>query len=68
MTTNPSKLISDLLKAGDTQADIEAGTGIRQATISRILTGAIKDPRSSTVSKLISYASKRLADEAGTAA
>lgn len=53
-------LIEALLKAGDTQAEIEKGSGVSQATISRILTGGHQDPKSSTVNKLMAYASSRL--------
>lgn len=57
---NPREIIKALLAAGDTQADIEKGTGISQATISRILNGEHQDPKSSTVNKLASYAGNRL--------
>lgn len=51
------ELLRTLLDSGETQTSIEAGSGVPQATISRILNGA--DPRSSTVDKLAEYAERR---------
>lgn len=53
-------IIQSLLSAGDTQAEIEKGSGVSQATISRILNGEHQDPKSSTVNKLAAYAATRL--------
>lgn len=50
-------LLRSLLDSGETQTSIEAGSGVPQATISRILSGA--DPRSSTVDKLAAYAERK---------
>lgn len=46
------ELVQALIDAGYTQTEIEAKTGVKQATISRILSGKHADPRSSTVAKL----------------
>ena len=60
MTLEPKEIITRLLEAGDTQKDIEVGSGVSQATISRILSGAHSSPRWDTVSRLTAYSSKRL--------
>lgn len=60
MTLEPREIIARLIEAGDTQKDIEAGSGVPQATISRILSGAHSSPRWDTVSKLNAYSSRRL--------
>lgn len=43
------------IAAGATQTEIEAKTGVSQATISRILSGEHADPRSSTTVKIKSF-------------
>lgn len=48
----PREHLRALIDAGITQTEIEAKSGVRQATISRILSGSVKDPLSSTVEKL----------------
>ena len=52
------QIIEALLEAGETQSSIETGSGVSQATISRILTGTAADPRSSTTAKLAAYAER----------
>lgn len=51
-------VIRDLLDRGETQLSIEAGSGVSQATISRILNGKAEDIRASTVDKLNDYAGR----------
>ena len=48
----PQEIVQSMIDAGYTQTEIEAKTGVKQATISRILNGKHLDPRSSTVDKL----------------
>lgn len=62
--TTPQSLIQTLIAAGDSQLDIERGSGVSQATISRILSGEHEDPKSSTVNKLTAYAAQRLKTDA----
>lgn len=65
------EIIQELIDLGETQLSIEAGSGVAQATISRILTGKAEDPRSSTVEKLSVYADlvrHRIAPESGNSA
>lgn len=52
------QIIEALLEAGETQSSIESGSGVSQATISRILSGTAADPRSSTTAKLAAYAER----------
>lgn len=56
------------IAAGATQKEIEAKTGVSQATISRILSGEHADPRSSTSTKIKSFRvpSKKRAAEVKT--
>jgi predicted transcriptional regulator len=54
----PQQIVQALLDAGETQLSIERATGISQATVSRIAAGIAKDPRSSTVNKLKTYAAE----------
>lgn len=58
--TDPKTLIESLMAAGQTQLSIERATGISQATISRIKAGVSQDPRSSTVTKLRTFAEEVL--------
>jgi transcriptional regulator with XRE-family HTH domain len=44
--------ISDLIASGMTQSQIEARTGIRQATISKVARGDVKDVLSANYRKL----------------
>lgn len=60
---SPKQLIEALIAAGETQLSIQRGTGISQATISRILSGIAEDPRSSTVNKLRAYSGQVLGDQ-----
>lgn len=53
------QLIEALLASGETQTSIEAGSGVPQATISRILNATHADPRASTVDKLAAYAARK---------
>ncbi|SPP31309.1 hypothetical protein ARAF_0428 [Arsenophonus endosymbiont of Aleurodicus floccissimus] len=46
---SPIEIVKALLELGLTQLEIEANTGIKQPSISRILTGKNKDPRISTM-------------------
>lgn len=46
---SPIEIVQALLAQGLTQSEIEANTGIKQPSISRILTGKNKDPRISTM-------------------
>lgn len=62
----PAELIKILCESGCTQLEITQGTGISQATISRIATGVHDDPRMSTVKKLRAFAVTRL-DQAPSA-
>lgn len=57
---SPQEIVRTLIDAGETQLSIERATGISQATISRIAAGVSQDPRSSTVTKLRSYADQVL--------
>lgn len=54
----PKEIVQELLEKGETQLSIEAGSGVSQATISRILNGKADDCRTSTVEKLSAYASQ----------
>ncbi|QKS60868.1 helix-turn-helix domain-containing protein [Cupriavidus gilardii] len=48
----PREHLQALIDAGVSQSEIGRKSGVRQATISRILSGDVKDPLSSTVEKL----------------
>lgn len=54
----PSKLITNLMKAGWPQAKIAEHIGVSQATVSRILSGKHKNPRYHVVDRL-----RRLVEE-----
>ena len=49
---SPQEIVRACIQANFTQEQIAAESGVPQATISRILTGAHSDPRNSTVEKL----------------
>lgn len=51
----PQALVEKIIESGFSQADIAKETGISQPTISRILSGTHKDPRSSVMDLLRSF-------------
>ena len=48
----PKDIVKSLIASGMTQIDIRRETGISQASISRILTGKLADPRVSVAQAL----------------
>ncbi len=48
----PKDIVQSLIASGLTQLDIRRATGISQASISRILTGRLADPRVSVAQAL----------------
>ncbi|MCO7511388.1 transcriptional regulator [Serratia sp. JSRIV002] len=48
----PKEIVQSLVELGLTQLDIRRETGISQASISRILTGKLADPRVSVAQAL----------------
>lgn len=64
LPVTPKELVQKIVDEGFSQTDISLGTGISQPTISRILSGAHKDPKNSVVEKLRSFASKNLSEAA----
>ncbi|MER5131455.1 helix-turn-helix transcriptional regulator [Serratia marcescens] len=48
----PKEIVKSLIASGMTQIDIRRETGISQASISRILTGKLADPRVSVAQAL----------------
>ncbi|WP_126530470.1 helix-turn-helix transcriptional regulator [Serratia rubidaea] len=51
-TLTPREVVQSLIASGMTQLDIRRETGISQASISRILTGKLADPRVSVATAL----------------
>jgi predicted transcriptional regulator len=51
-TLTPKDIVQSLIDSGLTQLDIRRETGISQASISRILTGKLADPRVSVAQAL----------------
>ncbi|AEF45823.1 hypothetical protein SerAS12_2703 [Serratia sp. AS12] len=49
---SPKEIVQSLIASGMTQIDIRRETGISQASISRILTGKLADPRVSVAQAL----------------
>lgn len=49
---SPKEIVQALIASGMTQIDIRRETGISQASISRILTGKLADPRVSVAQAL----------------
>ncbi|AMH01855.1 helix-turn-helix domain-containing protein [Serratia liquefaciens] len=49
---SPKEIVQSLIASGMTQIDIRRETGISQASISRILTGKLADPRVSVAKAL----------------
>lgn len=49
---SPKEIVQSLIASGMTQIDIRRETGISQASISRILTGKLVDPRVSVANAL----------------
>lgn len=52
----PQQLVKKLIEAGISQATIAARAGVKQPTISRILSGDHADPKSSVLIKLKEFA------------
>ncbi|WGM07552.1 helix-turn-helix transcriptional regulator [Arsenophonus nasoniae] len=57
---SPIEIVKALLALGLTQSEIEANTGIKQPSISRILTGKTKDSRISTMVALEKFYLKKM--------
>ncbi|WP_074167982.1 helix-turn-helix transcriptional regulator [Candidatus Arsenophonus triatominarum] len=57
---SPIEIVKALLSLGLTQSEIEAHTGIKQPSISRILTGKTKDSRISTMVALEKFYLKQM--------
>lgn len=49
---SPKEIVQSLIASGMTQIDIRRETGVSQASISRILTGKLADPRVSVAQAL----------------
>lgn len=52
----PQELVKELIDAGYSQAAIAERAGVKQPTISRILSGEHDDPKSSVLIKLTEFA------------
>lgn len=52
----PQELVKTLIDAGLSQTEIAAHAGVRQPTISRILSGEHDDPKSSVLIRLTAFA------------
>lgn len=52
----PQELVKELIDAGYSQAAIAEHAGVKQPTISRILSGEHDDPKSSVLIKLTKFA------------
>lgn len=52
MRLSPQMMIKKMVDAGFSQIEISKQSGVTQPTISRILSGAHKDPKNSVVEKL----------------
>lgn len=59
----PQELVRTLIGAGYSQSVIAERAGVKQPTISRILSGEHDDPKSSVLIKLNKFAQEVLADE-----
>lgn len=60
---NAQEIIKALIEAGFSQNVIALGAGVRQPTISRILSGTHKDPKSSVLMGLQRFATANLETE-----
>ncbi|WP_312165877.1 helix-turn-helix domain-containing protein [Massilia timonae] len=64
----PQQAVQQLVAAGHSQAVIADRAGVKQPTISRILSGEHKDPKSSVLIKLNEFADQVAAEAAQAAA
>ncbi|MEN3259077.1 helix-turn-helix transcriptional regulator [Sodalis endosymbiont of Spalangia cameroni] len=62
----PQEVVRSLLELGFTQKDLEKDTGVKQPSISRILTGKNADPRISTVRALEQFYLTQIAPSTAT--
>jgi predicted transcriptional regulator len=58
----PQELVKTLVEAGFSQAEIAAEAGVKQPTISRILSGGHTDPKSSVLIRLKHFADRVAAE------
>jgi len=54
----PQELVRELIDAGFSQAAVAEVAGVKQPTISRILSGEHDDPKSSVLIRLTEFANK----------
>lgn len=64
----PQELVKNLVAAGYSQAVIAQRSGVKQPTISRILSGEHDDPKSSVLINLHKFAQEVLPDESSATA